>query len=63
MSDDSTKKKRRVAARRPMQSTCRLLALSLYRNGLAGANACYPFLPFALDGAGHGAALLWGALR
>ncbi len=35
----------------------------LYRNGLAGANACYPFLPFAMDGAGYGAALLWGALR
>lgn len=59
----STKAKRRVAPRRPVQSTRRLFALTLYRNGLAGANACYPFLPFAMDGAGYGAALLWGALR
>ncbi len=33
-----------------------------YRIGLAGANACLPFLPVALDGAGYGAALLWGGL-
>ncbi len=31
-----------------------------YRIGLAGANDCFPFLPVALDGAGRGAALLWG---
>lgn len=42
------------------QSTWRLVAFSLYRIGLAGSNAFLPFLPLALDGAGHGAALLWG---
>jgi hypothetical protein len=31
-----------------------------YRTGLAGANACCPFSPVAVDGAGYGAALLWG---
>ena len=39
------------------------VASSLYRIGLAGANACLPFLPVALDGAGYGAALLWGGLQ
>ena len=34
-----------------------------YRIGLAGANACLPFLPVAMDGAGYGAALLWGGLQ
>lgn len=38
----------------------RLVASPSYRIGLAGANACLPFLPVALDGAGYGAALLWG---
>ena len=42
------------------QSTWSLVANSLYRIGLAGANACLPFLPLALDGAGYGTALLWG---
>lgn len=42
------------------QSTWRLVAFPLYRIGLGGANACLPFLPFAVDGAGYGAALLWG---
>lgn len=37
-----------------------LVALPLYRMGLAGSNAFLPFLPLALDGAGYGAALLWG---
>ncbi|SCW85297.1 hypothetical protein SAMN02927924_03394 [Sphingobium faniae] len=45
------------------QSTWRLVAFPLYRIGLAGANACSPFLPVALDGAGYGAALLWGGLQ
>lgn len=45
------------------QSTWRLVAFSLYRIGLAGANACLPLLPVALDGAGYGAALLWGGVR
>lgn len=38
----------------------RLVASFHYRNGLAGSNAFLPFLPVALDGAGYGAALLWG---
>lgn len=42
------------------QSTWRLVALLPYRIGLAGANACLPFLPVAMDGTGYGAALLWG---
>lgn len=37
-----------------------LVAFPLYRIGLASANACGPFLPVALDGAGYCAALLWG---
>ena len=37
-------------------------ALAPYRIGMAGANACLPFLPVALDGAGYGAALLWGGI-
>lgn len=41
----------------------RLVAFPLYRIGLAGANACLPFLPVAVDGAGYGAALLWGGLQ
>lgn len=45
------------------QSTWRLVAFFLYRIGLAGANAYQPFLPIALDGAGYGAALLWGGAR
>ena len=53
--------KRRVAARRLAQSTWWLVAFFPYRIGLAGANAGLPFLPLALDGAGYGAALLWGA--
>ena len=42
------------------QSTWRLVAFPLYRNGLAGAIAGLPLLPVALDGKGYGAALLWG---
>lgn len=38
----------------------RLVANLHYHIGLAGANACGQFLPVALDGAGYGAALLWG---
>lgn len=40
----------------------RLVAFPLYPIGLAGANACLPFLPVALDGARSGLALLWGGL-
>jgi hypothetical protein len=43
------------------QSTWRLFAFLTYRIGTTSANACLPFLPFAFDGAGRGAALLWGA--
>ena len=38
----------------------RLVATAQYRIGLAGSNGFLPFLPVALDGAGYGAALLWG---
>ena len=60
---DGTKAKRRVAARRLLQSTWWLVAYPFYRIGLAGANACQPLLPVAVDGAGYGAALLWGGLQ
>ena len=63
MSDDSRYAKRRGATRRLTQSTFRLVAFFHYRIGLAGANAGLPFLPVALDGAGYGAALLWGGLQ
>ena len=62
MSHGSTYAKRRGATRRLTQSTWRLVAFSLYRIGEAGANACFPLLPVAMDGAGYGAALLWGRL-
>ena len=44
------------------QSTWRLVAYFLYRIGQAGSNAFQPLFPLALDGAGYGAALLWGGL-
>ncbi len=63
MSDGTKYAKRRGPSRRLTQSTWRLVAFSLYRIGTAGANACLPFLPIAVDGAGYGAALLWGGLQ
>lgn len=42
------------------QSTWLLVAYFHYRIGQAGSNAFHPLLPIALDGAGYGAALLWG---
>lgn len=63
MSNGSTYKKRRGATRRLTQSTWRLVANSLYRIGLAGANPVIPILPFAMDGARLGVALLWGGLQ
>ena len=48
------------ATRRLTQSTWWLVASFPYRIGLPGANACCPIPPVALDGAGYGAALLWG---
>ena len=62
MSDGSTYKKRRGATRRLTQSTWWLVASFPYRIGTAGANACFPLLPVAMDGAGYGVALLWGGL-
>lgn len=62
MSDGGTNAKPRRAGRGFAQSTWRLVAPLPYRIGLAGANACLPFLPLALDGAGYGAALFWGGL-
>jgi hypothetical protein len=41
----------------------RLVATLHYRIGLSGANAGLPFLPVAMDGEGHCAALLWGGLQ
>src|SRR3546814_17758404 len=63
MSYVSLKAKPRRAGRGFAQSTWRLVAFPLYRIGLAGANACLPFLPVALDGAGYGPALLWGGAQ
>lgn len=63
MSDGSTNAKRRGAARRLTQSTSRLVAFLSYRIGLPGAIPYLPLLPVALDGAGYGAALLWGGLQ
>lgn len=60
MSNGGIYAKPRRAGRGFAQSTWRLVAFLFYRIGLAGANACGPFLPVALDGAGYGAALLWG---
>ncbi len=60
MSNAGTYAKPRRAGRGFAQSTWRLVAFPLYRIGLAGSNAFLPFLPVALDGAGYGAALLWG---
>lgn len=42
------------------QSTSRLVASLPYRIGTAGANVCLSFPALAIDGAGYGAALLWG---
>ena len=63
MSDGGTNAKPRRAGRGFAQSTWWLVAFPLYRIGLAGANACLPLLHFAVDGAGYGAALLWGGLQ
>ena len=63
MSDGPRYAKPRLAGRGFAQSTWRLAAFFPYRIGLAGANACSPILPVALDGAGYGTALLWGGLQ
>jgi hypothetical protein len=42
------------------QSTWRLVAFPLYCIGTASSSAVPLFVPVALDGAGYGAALLWG---
>ncbi len=60
MSNGGTYAKPRRAGRGFAQSTWRLFAFPLYSIGLAGSNAFLPFLPLAMDGAGYGAALLWG---
>jgi hypothetical protein len=62
MNHDDTNAKPRRAGRGFAQSTWRLVASLPYRIGTAGANDCLPFLPIAFDGAGRGAALLWGAM-
>lgn len=64
MIDGITKAKPRRSQRRGFtQSTWRVVASFIYIIGTARANACNPFLPVAMDGAGYGAALLWGVLR
>ena len=63
MSNGSRYAKPRLAGRGFAQSTWRLVAFPLYRIGMAVAIDCLPYLPFALVGAGYGAALLWGGTR
>ena len=60
MNHGPTNKKRWAATQRLLQSTWRLVAFPFYRIGLAGANACRSFPSVTIDGAGYGAALLWG---
>ena len=61
MSDgDTNAKPRRLHRRGPAQSTCRLVAIFLYRIGQAGAIIWPLFLSLVSLGAGYGAALLWG---
>lgn len=55
--------KPRLAGRGFAQSTWWLVAFLSYRIGSAGANACLPFLPLAVDGAGYGATLLREVFR
>ncbi len=62
MINGGTNAKPRRAGRGFAQSTCRLVASLPYGIGTPIANACLPFLPVAFDGAGRGAALLWGAV-
>ena len=62
MSDVGIYAKPRRAGRGFTRSYKDFLALPLYRIGPAGANACLPFLPVAVGGAGYVAALLWGGL-
>lgn len=59
MSNGSTNAKPQLA-RGFAQSTWRLVAFPLYRIETAISSALPPFVPVALDGAGYGAALLWG---
>lgn len=63
MSDGSTYAKPRRQGRGFARLLWWAVASFLYRIGLSGANACGPFLPVAVDGAGYGAALLWGELQ
>ena len=63
MNDGGTYAKPRRAGRGFAQSTWRLVASFPYRIGLAGANAGLPFPAVPSDGAGDGAALLWGGLQ
>ena len=63
MSDGSTNAKPRRAGRGFARLLWTAFASPLYRIWLAGANTCLPFLPVAMDGAGHGAALLWGGCQ
>ena len=62
MNNGGTYAKPRRAGRGFARLLSRAFASIPYRIGMAGANACLPFLPLIVDGAGHGAALLWGGL-
>ena len=45
------------------RSLCGWVASFNYLVAVAGASACLPFWPVAVDGAGSVMALLWGGLR
>lgn len=59
MSDGLKKQNPGWQAGASVQSSCRLVALSFYRIGLAGANALLPLLPVAVEGALR----VWGGLQ
>lgn len=55
--------KPRRAGRGFAKACLQWIALAFYRVGTASANARQPILPYALDGACAGVALLWGGAR
>jgi len=59
MSDGCKKKNPGVQAGAPLQSSCRWIAFTVYRNGLAGTTTMLPFVPVAVEGAMR----LWGGLQ
>lgn len=63
MSHDLKRAKPRRAGRGFAEAILHWIALAFYRVGTASANARLPILPYALDGACAGVALLWGGAR